>query len=329
MTSKENIVVGCPVKIDDDTENAITIHLDESNVVTNSSSDESDDSSSSSSADHRAVPLAEIRLLLPAEDAAETETGNGSIAAEAATISAVHSLSRCAMDSTEIGSHTEQSYGRPELLSAICFRTASRGGVCSCWSKDIDLEDRDGWVIISHIDKQGIFSTSKLKVGDQVVCINSTTCLGLKANQAMKIIRKSRNCISMVVRNKSGDPRLVSATLVKRTKTHFVGIRIKNMDGTPRLIRIDMASPFWDSVLNVDDRCLFVNDVVVCDSAGVEQATEASKNCQTLTILAEPNGDHALVAFREPPPSTTWWKKSDQKVSTGMYRYCIAQKIEI
>jgi hypothetical protein len=324
MTSKENIVVGCPVKIDDDTENAITIHLDESNVVaTNSSSGESDDSSSSSSnaADHHEVPLAEIRLLLPAgEDAAET--GTRSIAAEAATISS------CAMDSTEIGSHTEQSYGRPELLSAICFRT-SRGGVCSCWSKDIDLEDRDGWVIISHIDEQGIFSTSKLKVGDQVVCINSTTCLGLKANQAMKIIRKSRNCISMVVRNKSGDPRLVSATLVKRTNNHFVGIRIKNMDGTPRLIRIDMASPFWDSVLNVDDRCLFVNDVVVCDSAGVEQATETSKNCQTLTILAEPNGDHALVAFREPPPSTTWWKKSDQKVSTGMYRYCIAQKIEI
>jgi hypothetical protein len=130
----------------------------------------------------------------------------------------------------------------------------------------------------------------------------------------------------MVVRNKSGDPRLVSATLVKRTSDDFVGIRIKTIYGTPRLTRIDMASPLWDSVLNVDDRCLFVNDVV-CDSDGVEQATETSKHCQTLTILVEPKGDHALVAFHEPPSS--WWKKSDRKVSTGMYRFCTAQKIVI
>lgn len=309
MTSKENIVVGCLVKIDDDT---ITIHLDESNIVANSSADVSDDST-----DH--VPLAEIRLL-PADD--DTETGHRSISAGAATMYAIHSPSRCAADTTEMGSHTEQSYGRPEFLSVICFRTSR-----VVYYNDIDLEDRDGWLIISNIDEQGIFSTSKLKVGDQVVCINSTTCFGLNANQAMKIIRKSRRFVSMVVRNKNGDPRLVSATLVKRTNDDFVGIRIRNIYGTPRLIRIDMASPFWDSVLNVDDRCLFVNDVLVCDLNGVEQARETSKTCQTVTILAEPKGDHALVVLSETP--STWWKKSEQKVPTGMYRYCIAEKIEM
>ena len=318
MTSRKNNVVERSSKMNDDTENAITIHLDESNVVANSSCPDAE-SDHHVSSDH-VPPLADIRLL-PAED---TETRHMSIAARVATISAIHSPSRCAVDNAEMGFPAEQSYGRPEFLSAICFRTASRGLVCS---KDIiDLENRDGWLIISRIDEQGIFSKSTLKVGDQVVCINSKTCLNLKARQAMKIIRRSRNFVSMVVRNKSGDPRLVSATLVKRTTSDFVGIGIKNIDGTPRLIRIDMASPFWDSsVLNVDDRCLFVNDVV-CDSDGVEQAKETSKNCQTLTILAEPNGDHALVAFSEPP--RTWWKKSDQKVSTGMYRFCTAQKID-
>jgi hypothetical protein len=304
MTSKANIVVGCPIKMDDDAEKVITIHLDDSNVVASSSAYENDDSS-----DH--VPLAEIRLL-PAEDA---ETWLRSTAAGEANISAIHSPSRLAIENTEMGILTEQSYGRPEFLSAICFRNSR---VCS---KDIELQDRDGWVIIGHIDEQGIFSTSKMKVGDQVVCINSTTCLGLKAKQAMKIIRKSRNYVSMVVRNRGGDPRLVSATLVKRTIHDFVGIGISNIYGTPRLIRIDMASPFWDSVLNIDDRCLFFNDIV-CDSEGLQQATETSKNCQTLTILAEPKGDHALVAFSEPP--SMWWRKSDQKVSTGVYLCCTA-----
>jgi hypothetical protein len=92
MTSKKNFVVKCPVKINHDTETAITIHLDESNVVASSSADESDDSS-----DH--VPLAEIRLL-PVEDA---ETEHRSIAAGAATIAAIHSPSRCTIDNTVNG----------------------------------------------------------------------------------------------------------------------------------------------------------------------------------------------------------------------------------
>jgi predicted metalloprotease with PDZ domain len=139
----------------------------------------------------------------------------------------------------------------------------------------------DGSVRISGIDPHGLFADSTLRVGDHVVSINDISCSGNEYHKALYDARRVSGAVQIVVCFNAGNPRFVTASIVKAFPSTQVGIGFKNQNGRLCVGYSSIA------LVDVGDLPISINGVD-CRSMRADDAAEMIlRALQVITIKVE------------------------------------------
>jgi hypothetical protein len=176
---------------------------------------------------------------------------------------------------------------RPKYLSAtfVKARPQSKIGVGI-------KQHQDGSLRISFIRESSLLSSSPLKVGDQILSINTKSCIGMTKAEAIRFLSEASGCVTLVALNPGGDPNHVETMVEKPSDDHPVGLAFRRSGpGTSLVVsKVTTDGLFAHSIVNVGDRVLAINQIS-CHSLGPHSAIDIVRNStKQVTLLTVTTG---------------------------------------
>jgi len=201
-------------------------------------------------------------------------------------------------------SHAGQ-YGRPELISATVIKSSVTEPV------GLNLM-RDETLVYSISDEDGsLLKDSPFRPGDRVLSINGRRTESMDSAEAAVLLREATGFVHIVVHNAGGDPTLVETMITKANKNQRSGMGLKSTgDRDLRVSSINENGLFAQSLLNVGDRILSINDVdvtevdarVACDiiKNSPDHVTVVARTRHTAGVVVAEVSARGLHACSEP-----------------------------
>jgi hypothetical protein len=140
-------------------------------------------------------------------------------------------------------------------------------------------ETPDAPLTIKYIYKGGLFDSTDLVPGLQVVRINNIIVSSKSAEEAAKLMKRLRGVVSVTAEG-------VRASVEKPAKDSKVGISLSDENGVVIISVINPFGIFASSGLRVGQRVVSINGYVCPPSAA--SAVKIVQDAQTLTIVAAP-----------------------------------------
>lgn len=181
------------------------------------------------------------------------------------------------------------AYTRPEYLSARAFKPTPDSPI------GVFLVNRQDAVYISRIARDGLFGKSNLKAGDRLISVNGVSCLHAPAKAVAQLIGAAESSVSLTVRDKDGNPNIVSSSVQKLSLNRMTGIGFKNRRGALYLTRVDTYGLFGDSLVMPGHRCLMVNQCLTPNTPSREAAKIVAEARDFVTIVSRPDASSAMV----------------------------------
>jgi len=201
-------------------------------------------------------------------------------------------------------SHVETgvAYTRPEFIYAKVIKPRPDAKV------GLFFKTREGATYISRIVENSLFSRTDLQPGDRVISINNKDCLKFKAKRVIELIQKSVDTVSICVRNKQGDPHIVSNTVQKVSADSKIGVALKSKRGALFVSRVLNERPFAHTLLMPGHRCLMINNIS-CENMSSHEAVNVIANSpDCVTIVSRPRDNFAMVLSCK--KQRKWWKQT-------------------
>ena len=206
---------------------------------------------------------------------------------------------------------------RPAFISATVLKRAQK-------TADVGLlfDREDDGLRIIRVDPEGIFRGSPICEGDFVLSVNNTSCENKSAAHVSRVIRRTKEAVTLVVRRTEGDPYIVSTMVTKPTPESRVGIGIRVVDGSLCVSSIDPSGLFAGGILNVGDKVVSIGGVPCphMDSSSAIHLIRKEKRTITIVTWTEEEAGVVVAAtsqsFGGSLVSLFWlWRKSIMIVS--------------
>ena len=185
-------------------------------------------------------------------------------------------------------------FTRPEYLFAKAFKASPDA------SMGLFLVMRNKALTISRIKADGPFAKSNLRAGDRVVSINGVSCLRVRSTRiAAKLIKAAKSTVSITVRNKGGNPNIVSSCVQKPNPDCRVGITFQRKRGALQLSRVDTDGLLGNSLIVPGHKCLMINGHVTLNATSYDGANIIRDAPDYVTIVSRPDEATAMVLASE------------------------------
>ena len=207
---------------------------------------------------------------------------------------AIHPIIAQASSCTFYHETDHLGFARPEYLFAKACKPSPDASV------GIFLTMRNNALTISRISADSPFAKSNLRAGDRVVSVNGVSCLRVRsARIAAKLIRAAKCSVSITVRNKGGNPNVVSSCVQKPNPSCRVGITFQSKRGALQLSRVDTDGLLGDSLIVPRHTCLMINGHVTLNATSHDGASIIRDAPDFVTIVSRPDGATAMVLASE------------------------------
>ena len=168
-------------------------------------------------------------------------------------------------------------------------------------------------LVISEVKQEGLLSQSPVLDGDTLISINNKSCYGMKLPGAVKLIKNTKEHVTVTVQNAHGDGSLVECYVVKPHPKSKVGLdlaeealhrrpRLRSAQNGPLITAIHPDGLVTDSLLNLGDQIISVNGKAVSDLRSTAKAFSRAKS--HITILAKTKERTAIVVTTQPEEGT-------------------------
>lgn len=181
----------------------------------------------------------------------------------------------------------------------------------------LSFDRTDDGLRISSIDPKGLFSDAPIAEGDVVLSVNNDSCQDLSSRLVLRLIQRSKESVTLIVRRLEGDPYIVSTTVTKPTPESRFGIGVRCVDGSLCISSIDPHGLFAGGILNVGDKVVSIGGVP-CSCMDSTSAIELiRKEEKRVTIVAWTEKEAGVVvaarnvSFGGSVRSLLWkWRKN-------------------
>lgn len=192
----------------------------------------------------------------------------------------------------------------------------------------IFLKGRRGEVCISRINPAGLFGKCPLEEGDVFVAINGFSCKKATPKEISNYVRAAKDTVSILVRNKNGNPQTASSTIQKSAIDSKVGIAMKDKRGAIVVSRVHEEGSFAGSLLMPGHRIVEINGHR-CELLRPMDAFTMIRSCPDfVTVVSRPTSagqDCAVVLSCEMHAS--WWRNVAIAGSLAVGAITVAQSL--
>jgi len=179
---------------------------------------------------------------------------------------------------------------RPAIISATVLKRERNAD-----DTGLSLEKVDEGLRISSIDPGGLFGETSLCEGDYVLSVNNTSCEDRRVAYVSRLIRRSKEAVTLVVRRIDGDPFIVSTMVTKPTPDSRVGIGVQCVDGSLCVSSICPSGLFAGGIVNVGNKVVSIGGVP-CPCMDSASAIELiRKETNTVTIVTWTEAEAGIV----------------------------------
>lgn len=154
----------------------------------------------------------------------------------------------------------------------------------------IGLKDREGMIIISSIADDSMFLNTDVDMGQQLVAVNGTSCIGLMKNQAIVLFKELEGLTVM-----TKDVGIVSAKVTKPSTDTKVGIGLRSIDNCIVISSVADDSLFAGTPIKPGLRVLQVNKTDMYGLTRTQAIAPFKEAVGTLSVLAD---DIGLIAAK-------------------------------
>ena len=160
----------------------------------------------------------------------------------------------------------------------------------------IGLKDREGMVILSSISDDSMFVNTPISVGQQLVAINGTSCIGLMKNQAIVLFKELEGLTVM-----TKDVGIISAKVSKPTADTKVGIGLRSIDNCIVISSVSDDSLFAGTPIKPGLRVLQVNKTDMYGLTRTQAIAPFKEAVGSLCVLADDIGLIAAKVVKSSP----------------------------
>lgn len=149
----------------------------------------------------------------------------------------------------------------------------------------IGLKDRFGRIIVSNIAEDGMFANTDISLGQQLISVNGTSCVGLNKRQAVVLFKELEGLTVM-----TADIGYIAAKVTKSTKDAKVGVGLRSIKGHVIITSLSDSSLFQGTAIKPGLRLLSVNNT---ECAGLDRmgAIQPFKDAESdITVMADDVG---------------------------------------
>lgn len=159
---------------------------------------------------------------------------------------------------------------------------------------------RDTVLAVGRLHENGLLSSSPLKEGYHLLSINHENCSRWSPGKAHRVIAGTIGPIHLVACNPKGDPNYVQAMAYKSSPRSKVGLRVKKAEGRPlRVSDIQTDGLFTNSVLNIDDEIVRINEYSAAALRPVVAVDVVKRAVESVCILAKVEGCFAIILAQD------------------------------
>lgn len=182
------------------------------------------------------------------------------------------------------GTQDAEYHHRPAFISATVLKNEPKTADIG-----ISFEKVDEGLRISSIVSDGLFGTTPICEGDYVLSVNNNGCEDRTVGHVSRLIRRSKQAVTLVVRRKDGDPYIVSTMVTKPTPESRVGIGVQRVEGSLCVSSIDPSGLFAGGILNVGDKVFSIGGIPCpcVDSTSAIELVRKEKNTVTIVTWTE------------------------------------------
>jgi predicted metalloprotease with PDZ domain len=171
---------------------------------------------------------------------------------------------------------------RAEFISATVMKPTKDTSI------GMALVNNNGDVVISSISPDSIVASTPFRVGDRLLSVNTKRCYVMESKDAEDLMAALEGQVTIVVHHEGGDPNLVESMVTKPSDACRCGLGLASAGGRGlKISHIDAGGLFFDSLLNVGDPVVSINDQD-CELCDAEHAAEMIvKAGRLITIKAK------------------------------------------
>lgn len=180
---------------------------------------------------------------------------------------------------------------RSEFISAMVWKATPQT------SLGIRFQSHnDGSLRISAIEPDGLFAESPLCVGDFVISINKVSCRGKRYDVALRRVRSTSGSVTIVARNKGGNPAIVTSSVTKPTPATLLGIGFQqNINNRLCVSSLQPQGICGDSLFSSGHKIVSINGVDCRFLSSKLAADMVRLVSDVITIVAEIPVDSGVV----------------------------------
>jgi hypothetical protein len=182
---------------------------------------------------------------------------------------------------------------KPAFISAHIYKryTGEKLGI-RLHRHEIDREC--GKTIISSVLPDGIFFSTPLQIGHELISIDNKPCGNWGKNDIEQYLRNKKGLINIVAQDPFGDPNYVVAMIQKEHRSDLIGVGLVIKRHRLRVSSITPCGLAARTVLNIGDYVQTINNVS-CLHVPSETATSWIRTARTVTILTKTERSTGVV----------------------------------
>ena len=161
----------------------------------------------------------------------------------------------------------------------------------------LNISEIDKKLIISHLPSYGLFQSSTLRPGYQLLSVNGHSTVKLTKTEVDDLLRSLVGNVTLIALNPNYDKEIkYIATASKSSPRETVGVGIRaSVNGQLKLGSINASKCFGSSILTEGDRIISINDIN-CESMSISEAVEIIKRAvDVVNIVCKPTGKGGIV----------------------------------
>ena len=172
---------------------------------------------------------------------------------------------------------------------------------------------KNNTLVISEVRQDGLLSQSPVFDGDTLISINNDSCYGMRISGAQKLIRNTKDYITITVQTSQGDGSLVECYVMKPKDKDKIGLdivdepfhrraRLRSASTGPLIRSIRTDGLMIDSLLNPGDQIVSINGQAVSSARSAKNTLAEAKT--HITILAKTKERTVAVVTTTPQMGT-------------------------
>jgi hypothetical protein len=155
-------------------------------------------------------------------------------------------------------------------------------------SMGMELTTINGDVVISSIIPNSLVAGTPFRVGDRLLSVNTKRCYIMESKDVESFMATLEGFITIIVHHQGGDPNLVESMVTLPSDASRCGLGLTSAGGRSlKISSLDAGGLFFDSLLNVGDPVVSINDED-CEFQNAEDAAGMIERAgQLITIKAK------------------------------------------